>query len=151
MNYPFATILAGASALLFSSCATTKSGDQNAPTGPPSATLHFEGGQAGYWATAGGGKGSLHYKRSNYPFTAKAAGAGGSGAQKVSATGQVYNLNSLADFEGTYTKVSTGFTIIRGTAHAKLTNSDGVVIYVEAKTTGLSSSTGVTELFIDLQ
>ena len=151
MNNRLASIVAVASAMVISSCATSKKTDLNAPTGPPSATVVFEGGTAAYWASAAGGTGTLNYKGKEYPFSGTAAGAGGSGAQKVSATGEVYNLNALSDFPGTYTQVSSGFTIIKGTKKSKLTNSKGVVIYVEAKTSGLASSTGTAKLVIDLK
>jgi hypothetical protein len=151
MKFPLASIIAGASAILLSSCATTQSGDENAPTGPPSATARFEGGQASYYASAGGGSGTLTYQGKKHPFTVTEIGAGGSGAQKVSAAAKIYNLKSLSDFEGTYNEVRSGLTIITGTEHAKLTNSKGVVIYVEAETTGLASSTGASKLIISLK
>jgi hypothetical protein len=151
MNYYLTSIVAGASAIILSSCATSKSGDGDAPTGTPSASVRFEAGSAAYYASAGGGQGTLTYLGKTYPFSATAIGAGGSGAQKISGTGEVYNLTSLSDFPGTYTQVSSGYTIIRGTKNAKLTNSKNVVIYVEAKTTGLGSSTGASKLMIDLK
>ncbi len=60
-------------------------------------------------------------------------------------------MNSLNDFAGTYTMVSSGFTIIAGTKHAKLTNDKGVVIYTDEKTTGLASSTGTAKVKIKLK
>ncbi len=143
-------ILVSIVALAFTSCATSKKKDKNAPTGPPSATLRFEGGSAAYWASAKGGKGTLNYMGREHSFSASAVGAGGTGAQKVSATGEVYHLNALSDFPGTYTQVSSGFTIIRGSQRSKLTNSKGVVIYIDAKTYGLASSTGAAKLMISL-
>ena len=151
MNYYLTSIVAGASAIILSSCATSKSRDADAPTGPPSATVRFEAGSAAYYAAAGGGKGTLTYMGKNYPFSATSVGAGGTGGQLLSGTGEVYNLTSLSDFPGTYTQVSSGFTIIKGTKKAKLTNSKNVVIYIEAKTTGLASSTGASKLIIDLK
>ncbi len=60
--------------------------------------------------------------------------------QKVSATGKVYNLNKLSDFAGTYRGVSDGLTLIEGKMHAKLTNGNGVVMYLAGQTEGLASS-----------
>jgi len=151
MNYQFAAIVAGASVILLSACATTKSKDKNAPTGRPTASIRFEGGQAAYYASTGVGKGTLNFKGVNYPFTAMAVGAGGTGAQKVSATGEVYNLNSLADFPGTYTGVRSGFTVAKGKQRVKLTNDKGVVIYGEGVTVGLASSTGAFKVIIELK
>ena len=151
MNYYLTSIIAGASAMILSSCATSKSGDEDAPTGRPSATLRFEAGSAAYYASAASGGGTLTYRGKRYAFSASAVGAGGSGAQHISGVGEVYNLTSLSDFPGTYTQVSSGFTIIHGTKKAKLTNSKNVVIYYEAKTTGLATSTGASKLVISLK
>lgn len=151
MNYHLVSIVAGASAIILSSCATTKSKDENAPTGPPSATVRFEAGSAAYYASAGGGDGTLTYLGKKYPFSAVAVGAGGSGAQQISGVGEVYNLTSLSDFAGTYTQVSSGYTIGKGTKKGKLTNDKDVVIYFKAETTGLATSTGASKLVIDLK
>ena len=66
-------------------------------------------------------------------------GLGGSGRQKVNATGKVYNLNRLSDFSGSETHgVSNGLTLIEGHMHAKLTNQNGVVMYIAGQTEGLA-------------
>ena len=64
------------------------------------------------------------------------------GAQKISATGKVYNLNNLSQFSGTYRGISRGLTLIEGKMHAKLTNGNGVVMYLAAEAEGLASSMG---------
>jgi len=151
MKFVITTILCGAAAVAFSSCATKLSKDKNAPTGPPAATVRFEGSNAAYWISAGGGKGTLNYNGQTYPFSAKTVGAGGTGVQKVSATGDVYNLTQLADFPGKYTGPRSGFTIIKGKQHAKLTNEKGVIIYVESKTSGLATSRGVITVIVELK
>jgi hypothetical protein len=72
------------------------------------------------------------------------------GGQKVSATGKVYNMNNLQDFAGTYQGVSQGLTLIEGTMHAKLTNGNGVVMYLAGETEGLASSIGVQAFEVKL-
>jgi hypothetical protein len=144
-------ITASLIAFALSSCATTKSKDKNAPTGSPSATIVATGGQAAYYASGGGASGTLTYMGKQYPFSATAGGVGGTGATTFSATGEVYNMNSLSDFVGTYTMVSSGITLGVGKKHAKLTNSKGVVMYVEEKTSGLASTTGTAKVIIKLK
>jgi hypothetical protein len=61
-------------------------------------------------------------------------------------TGKVYNLNNLSSFSGTYHGVSRGLTLIEGKMHAKLTNGNGVVMYLAGETEGLASSTGAQRL-----
>src|SRR4029077_20803698 len=88
-------------------------------------------------------------RRKRYPvlpgrhhFTISGVGVGGAGGQKISATGKVYNLNRLSDFSGTYHGISRGLTLIEGQMHAKLTNGNGVVMYLAGQTEGLASSIG---------
>jgi hypothetical protein len=149
-THPFALTVAGSIALLLSGCATKMSSDPNAPTSRPSGTVSFEGGQAAYWASATGGKGTLNFNGRSYGFTAVGVGAGGTGGQSVTATGKVYNLTSLSDFTGSYTSTRSGFTLIKGKVNAKLTNSHGVVIYMSGVTQGLASSGGVSTVTITL-
>ena len=138
-------------ALLFSSCATKMSTDKNAPTGPLSATLTLEESQAAYWISAKGGTGTLTFRGQDYEFKIVGLGAGGTGLQTIKATGEVYNLESLGDFEGTYTGLRFGLTLIRGKMHAKLKNEKGVVLYLTGKATGLASSSGADRFVIQLE
>ena len=144
-------LIAACSALLFSSCATKISRDKNAPTTPRTATLTVEGGQAAYYGSTGTGRGVISFKGQKRNFSITGVGAGGTGAHKISATGDVYNLTSLSDFEGVYTVIRTGLTVIKGKLHAKLTNDEGVIIYITAKTTGLASALGTSKVVIKLR
>ena len=114
-----------------------------APSASPSATVEIREWSAAYYGSAAAGKGTLYYNGRRHHFTISGLGAGGAGAQKVSATGKVYNLNRLSDFPGTYRGISRGLTLIEGKMHAKLTNGNGVVMYLAGETEGLASSIGV--------
>jgi len=81
-------------------------------------------------------------------FKISGFGAGGAGGQSISATGRVYNLTNLSDFPGTYRGVSNGLTLIHGRMHSKMTNDNGVVIYLAGETDGFASSMGVQSLNI---
>lgn len=144
------TILCGFAVATLSSCATRISKDKDAPKGKPAATLTYKGGSAAYWVSAGGGTGKLNYNGGHYPFTATSVGAGGSGGKSSSAIGNVYHLKQLSDFPGQYTGVRSGYTLIRGKQHSKLTNSKGVIIYVEANTVGLATSTGAVTVLVTM-
>lgn len=134
-----------------SSCATTLSSDNNAPTGPPDGTVEFESSNAAYWVSVGGGEGTLEYKGKSYPIIITDAGVGGTGLQKIKAAGSVFNLNQLEDFSGRYRGPRSGLTLFRGKQSAKLTNSKGVIIYVESTTTGLASSFGASSVSFELK
>ncbi len=149
MKIAYRTTLCGASILALSSCTTKQSRDKNAPVGPPSATLTFKGKSAAYWLSGGGGDGTLVYNGESHRFSARVVGLGGSGAHSLSSVGKVYNLSSLADFPGTYEGLRSGLTLFRGKQYAKLTNDKGVIIYVESKTSGLASSSGIIRVAVD--
>lgn len=131
--------LAGLAAFLIGGCATTTSG----PSTPPSATVKIQEWSAAYYGSAATGKGTISFHGQKKKFTISGLGAGGMGGQKVTASGKVYNLNNLSDFAGTFQGVSQGLTLIEGTMHAKLTNGNGVVMYLAGQTEGLASSLGV--------
>jgi hypothetical protein len=139
MKLPIKPALALVATFLVSGCVSTTT----APSTPPAATVRIEEWSVAYYGSAAVGKGTLNYNGQRHHFTISALGAGGTGAQKVSATGKVYNLNKLSDFAGTYTGVSQGLTLIEGKMHAKLTNGNGVVMYLAGETEGLASSIGV--------
>ena len=138
--------LTGITILLLAGCASTTT----APSAPPSATVSIREWSAAYYGSVAGGKGTLYYNGRRHHFTISGLGAGGMGGQKISATGKVYNLNNLSDFSGSYHGVSRGLTLIEGKMHAKLTNGNGVVMYLAGSTEGLASSIGVQAFEVSL-
>ena len=142
INSAFASI----TFLLITGCASMTS----APSTPPSATVSIREWSAAYYASAAAGKGTLNYNGRRHHFTISGGGVGGSGAQKVSATGKVFNLNRLSDFSGTYHGISRGLTLIEGKMHAKLTNQNGVTMYLVGQTEGLASSLGAQAFEVNL-
>ena len=138
--------LTGITILLLAGCASMT----KAPSTPPSGTVSIHEWSAAYYGSAAGGKGTLYYHGQRHSFTISGFGAGGMGGQKISATGKVYNLNRLSDFSGTYRGASSGLTLIEGKMHAKLTNGNGVVMYLAGQTEGLASSMGVQAFEVTL-
>jgi len=132
------SIFASLTFLVIAGCASMT----QAPSTTPSATVSIHEWSAAYYAQAESGKGTLYYNGGRHRFTISGGGVGGSGAQKVNATGKVFNLNRLSDFPGTYHGISRGLTLIEGKMHAKLTNQNGVVMYLAGDTEGLASSLG---------
>ena len=57
------------------------------------------------------GSGTLTYKGKDYPVEVKGLSAGNVGATKIEASGKVYNLKALKDFDGNYTGVAAGASI----------------------------------------
>src|SRR5262249_16759701 len=85
-----------------------------APSTAPSATVTIREWSAAYYGSVARGKGTLNYNGQRHHFTISGLGAGGMGAQKIAATGKVYNLNNLSQFSGTYRGISRGLTLIEG-------------------------------------
>ena len=146
MKLPIGPALACFAAVLIAGCASTTT----APSTPPAATVRIQEWSAAYYGSAAAGKGTLYYNGQRHHFTISGVGVGGAGGQKTSATGKVYNLNKLSDFSGTYQGISSGLTLIEGKMHAKLTNGNGVVMYLAGETEGLASSMGAQAFNVSL-
>ena len=142
INLAFASI----TFLFIAGCASMT----QAPSAPSSATVSIREWSAAYYGSATAGKGTLNYNGQRHRFTISGVGVGGAGGQKISATGKVYNLHNLSDFSGTYHGVSRGLTLIEGKMHAKLTNGNGVVMYLAGETEGLASSMGAQAFEVNL-
>jgi len=143
INFVFASI----TFFLIAGCASMT---QAPSTAASSATVSIREWSAAYYGPATGGKGTLNYNGQRHHFTISGLGAGGMGGQKISATGKVYNLHNLSDFSGRYRGVSRGLTLIEGKMHAKLTNGNGVTMYLAGQTEGLASSMGVQAFEVNL-
>ena len=138
--------LTGITLLVIAACSSMT----KAPSTAPSATVSIHEWSAAYYGSAASGKGTLYYNGGRHHFTISGAGLGGMGGQKISATGKVYHLNRLSDFSGTYHGISSGLTLIEGKMHAKLTNGNGVVMYLAGQTEGLASSMGAQAFEVNL-
>jgi len=143
INFVFASI----TFFLIAGCASMT---QAPSTAASSATVSIREWSAAYYGSATAGKGTLNYNGQRHRFTISGVGVGGAGGQKISATGKVYNLNNLSSFSGTYHGVSRGLTLIEGKMHAKLTNGNGVVMYLAGETEGLASSMGAQAFEVNL-
>jgi hypothetical protein len=140
------SVLASITLILIAGCASMT----QAPSTTPSATVSIREWSAAYYGSVATGKGTLNYNGQRHRFTISGAGVGGAGGQKISATGTVYNLNKLSDFNGTYHGISRGLTLIEGKMHAKLTNQNGVTMYLAGETEGLASSMGAQAFEVNL-
>jgi hypothetical protein len=64
--------------------------------------------------------------------------------------GDVYGLNDVKDFAGTYFEKELGITVGEGKGSLWLSNDNGVKIHVKANSKGLALSTGVSGLKITM-
>ncbi|TSD83749.1 hypothetical protein FFK22_036165 [Mycobacterium sp. KBS0706] len=99
--------------------------------------------QAAYIGSGSTGGGTVYFRGQSYPFRVGGVGVGGIGLSTVEARGEVYNLQSVRQFPGTYAQGRYGFAI--GTTSGGdlwLQNHDGVIMHLVAERTGLMLSLG---------
>lgn len=118
----------------------------------PDATVDMRQVQAALLASGGGGHGTLYFQGQAYPFKVAGLGIGGIGASTVDATGEVYKLNSVAQFPGTYAQGSYGFALgSKSAGDLWLQNHAGVIMHLKAKREGLMLSLGGQAVEISMQ
>jgi len=110
----------------------------------PVATLELESEQMRLIAGGTAGKGTLHYNGKDYIFTFKtsSAGLGAKAVTSVKATGSVFGLQRIEDFEGKYTSLIKGVIAGSSQARAKYKNDKGVVIELVGTVKGAGLSVG---------
>ena len=143
------SVTAIATILGLTACSTMKAPDAQSIAGvSPSGTVTLnELFAAGY----GGGKGTLTYGGAAYPFMLAGAVLGPGGAEKVTASGEVYKLNNLTDFSGRYTQWSGSAGLSRGGAgDLWLENNAGVIMHLSSETQGILLSLGKEEVVVRL-
>ena len=106
----------------------------------PDATVEFSGGSVAAGIGYSWGSGTLTYKGVKYPITVAGLSAGSVGATDVTASGSVYNLKKIEDFEGNYTSVGAGATVGGGGSVSTMRNQNGVVIDSVSTSKGLKIS-----------
>jgi hypothetical protein len=77
----------------------------------PSGTVVIDETQI-MWIVGGDiGGGTLEYQGQSYPFKMDGLKLGGFGVHKLELTGDVYDLEDVADFPGVYAEAEVGFTV----------------------------------------
>jgi hypothetical protein len=108
--------------------------------------------QVAYIGSGGGGSGTLYYQGQTYPFNVGGLGIGGIGVSTVEASGEVYKLNTLAQFPGAYAQGRYGFALgnmSRGDLW--LQNESGAIMHLHAKRQGLMLSLGGDAVVISMK
>jgi hypothetical protein len=84
------------------------------------------------------GHGTLTYMGKTYKVKVDGLTVGEVGMTNAKAKGSVYNLKSLADFDGVYATGGAGATAGKGAGATALTNANGVSILLTSITKGAS-------------
>lgn len=106
-------------------------------TEQPNATIDLTGGTVAAGIGFVWAHGHLIYKGATHAFKLNGVSIVDVGASHISASGVVYHLKDLRDFNGNYTTVSAGLTIAGGGSVVVLRNQNGVVIKLLSTAEGL--------------
>ena len=111
----------------------------------PSATLVIEETQV--MALIGGamGGGTLLIDGDSHSFKTGGLKFGGVGVQKIHVTGNVYHLDKLTDFPGTYIEFEAGAGVLW------LKNDKGVTLNLQSKSSGLAFDLSASGLKISMK
>jgi hypothetical protein len=145
--------LAFVAILALAGCSTSvKLGPQAVAGLTPDGTINMDQVQVAYIASGSGGHGTLYYQGVAYSFSVGGLGVGGIGASTIEAEGEVYKLNSLVNFAGTYGQARYGFAIGNlSNGDLWMQNESGVIMHLKAKRTGLILSLGGDAMVISMQ
>jgi len=88
------------------------------------------------------GSGVLTYKGKEYPISVKGLSLGKVGITKATASGEVFHLNTLKDFDGNYTAAGAGITLAGGRSAVTMKNQNGVRVRVISTNRGADITLG---------
>ena len=112
------------------------------PQGKPDATLRLTGKSVAIGVGFSWGSGTLTYKGKDYSVKVDGLSVGKVGITGSSATGQVYNLKSLRDFDGHYNAGGVGGTMGGGRNKIALKNQNDVQILLTSTSRGVDITVG---------
>lgn len=125
---------------------------QEAPLGASVARVEMKNWQLGFIGQVSWGEGTVIYQGRRHRFRVRGLGAGGVGMARIRATGQVFNMASLAQFPGVYGQVRTGVVApgaqLRGGVWMQ--NTSGVRINLVPNRTGLAAQLGADGFLIEM-
>jgi len=108
----------------------------------PNATLRLTGGSVAAGVGVDWGRGTLTNQGKRYPVAVKGLSVGDVGVTSIEASGKVFNLKKLSDFDGNYTAVDAGLTAAGGAGVAAMKNQHGVTVELVSTTRGVDIALG---------
>jgi len=107
----------------------------------PSGKVEIDETQFGLIVGGSTGGGTLTYRGKKHDFKIGGLSLGAAiGAAKVTAVGEVYDLNDLSKFPGTYTKLDANVAL----GGVQMKNESGVIMRLDSTTQGLQFNLGVS-------
>lgn len=117
----------------------------------PVGKVNFTGGSIAAGVGFSWGSGTLEFQGKTYPFKVSGFAVGDVGATSLDATGEVYNLTRIEDFEGNYAAAGVGATLAGGGTIMTMQNPHGVVIQAHSTTAGLHLNLGPSGITFTLK
>ena len=117
----------------------------------PDATLQLREGSVAAGIGFSWGGGTLTFRGKRYPVKVDGLSVGSVGISRATASGSVYNLKKLEDFNGTYTAVGAGAAVAGGGSVATMQNQNGVRINLRATTQGVKFTLGAAGVSLQVQ
>jgi hypothetical protein len=108
----------------------------------PDATIKISSGSVALGVGWSWGKGTLTYNGKDYPLSVKGLSIGKVGITGATASGEVFHLKTLKDFEGNYTAAGAGITLAGGRSAVDMTNQNGVRVRVISTNRGVDVTLG---------
>ena len=133
--------------------ATLTSAAMAAEDETPSGTIVIDETQVMLLIGGDAGEGTLvmHSNGDVHKFKVKGVKLGGIGIQTKHMTGEVYNLDDIKDFAGTYFTAEAGIAVVKGAGGSWMKNSKGVVMHLKSAAEGVALSVGVEGLEVELE
>ena len=101
------------------------------------ATITFSGGSVAAGVGYSWGGGVLNFTGKEYPFTVDGLSVVDVGVSQIDGSGDVYDLQNVSDFPGTYVAAGAGAALAGGGFMAVLENEHGVIIHFYSRSQGL--------------
>ena len=117
----------------------------------PDATLQLNQGSVAVGIGWSWGGGTLTYHGKRYPVDVDGLTVGSVGVSKATASGSVYDLKKLEDFNGTYTAVGAGATVGGGGSVATMRNQNGVRITLRSTSRGVKFTLGASGVSLNIK
>jgi len=117
----------------------------------PDGTLTLSEGSVAVGIGFSWGKGTLSYQGKTYPVKVQGLSVGEVGVDRATATGKIYNLKKLTDFNGNYTAAGAAGTVGGGAGISTMRNQNGVTIDLTSTTQGASLKLAAEGLRLSVQ
>ncbi len=103
----------------------------------PTATVSIESKAVALGVGVQWGSGVLKFKGKEYNFKVNGISVVDIGITTISATGDVYHLEKVEDFSGTYTSAEAGIAVGGGAGAVAMKNQNGVVMKLTSTKAGV--------------